>query len=86
MSTVCAKKIHIGPTWTNMNVIKTDFLPHPMNTDNVQRAGEEMGEEGGWTQRGREQQWPPHKAGCDFNMGGSQSHYRLQSEEHRGQT
>lgn len=26
------------------------------------------------------------RAGCDFNMCGSQSHYRLQSEEHRGQT
>lgn len=76
------------PTWTEINVIKTDFLPHLMNTDNVQRPGEEMGEEvdevdgrrGGGSTSG------PHKAGCDFNMGGSQSHYRLQSEEHRGQT
>lgn len=28
----------------------------------------------------------PYKAGCDFNTWGSQSHYRFQSEEHRGQT
>lgn len=48
----------IIPTCTETNVIKTDFLPRPMNTDNVQRPGEGMGGEGRRTQRGREQQWP----------------------------
>ncbi len=28
----------------------------------------------------------PFEAGCDFNTWSSQSHYRLQSEERRGQT
>lgn len=72
-------------TLTNLHRYKLTFChirwTQTMSRDQARRWGKRVdGRRGGGSSNG------PHKAGCDFNMGGSQSHYGLQSEEHRGQT
>lgn len=76
-------------TWTNLHWYKCDKNWLFATSDEHRQCPETRrgdvgkrvdGRRGGGSSNG------PHKAGCDFNMGGSQSHYRLQSEEHRGQT
>lgn len=64
------------------------ILPQQMNIEKVQRHGKEVENENGCGGgvEGEGAASGPYEAGCDFNTWSSQSHYRLQSEEHRGQT
>ena len=58
-----------------------------MNTDKEPREGKakDGGCRGGGEGEGAAG-GPCERRGCDFNTRSSQSHYRLQSEERRGQT
>lgn len=77
---------HIACCQCDPNVL---FFSKQMNKDKEdERQGKRQSEriDAKREQRGREPAGGRNEAGCDFNTWSSQTHYRLRSEERRGQT